>query len=155
MKTLITPEQVIAIAFSESEHILTSTISPADIAAATDRYILPIMGQSFINSMLAGRYAEVLSDYVAPALAFGVRVIVQPTINVRTADVGLVAPTGEVIRAASQSAAEALQHSLKIRMRQLLRRLSRHLSSVGYAEYDKTKDVLNRCSIDGGFVQTI
>ena len=50
---------------------------------------------------------------------------------------------------------DALMLSLRMRTRQLLKRLSNYLNSNehSFSEYRKEYNILNRCSIDGGFVQ--
>ena len=153
MKCLITPEDVLKIAFCEAEYIRPTTISNTDIEVATNRYILPIVGHDLVVSLLNGQYPTLLEHYVAPALAFAVRHTVQPTLNLRTADSGLLSPRTENHTAPQQSAVEAYSTSIKSRMRELLCRLSDHLNGGSYAEYNHKSNILNRCSIDGGFVQ--
>lgn len=153
MKRLITPEQVVSLAFSDAEYISVATISDSDIDAATNRYILPIVGQSLVDALLEQNYSALLEQYVAPALAFAVRHSIQPTLNLRTADRGLLAPRTDNYTTPSQSAVITYRSSIKNRMRELLCRLSDHLNSAEYEEYNPKQNILNRCSIDGGFVQ--
>ncbi|MBQ7310587.1 MAG: hypothetical protein IJW88_03570 [Alistipes sp.] len=153
MKRLITPEQVVSLAFSDAEYISVATISDSDIDAATNRYILPIVGQSLVDALLEQNYSALLEQYVAPALAFAVRHSIQPTLNLRTADSGLLAPRTDNYTTPSQRAVITYRSSIKNRMRELLCRLSDHLNSAEYEEYNPKQNILNRCSIDGGFVQ--
>ena len=155
MNRLITPEQVIQSAFGEAEYLSAQAVSDADIVAATSRYIAPILGDELVQRLADGHYAELLEEYVAPALAAAVRYMVQPLINLRTGDSGLVAPKGEYFAAPSKQATAELQQRLKCRMRELLRRLSDHLNgnSKSYAEYNYECNILNRCLTDGGVVQ--
>ena len=155
MRTVITPEQTVALAFGEGNYLSADIISSADIAAAQHRYIVPIVGEELLDMILDGDYSELVGEYVAPALAYATRLIVQPAINLRMGDSGLVAPRGEAMESPDESAVEALMGSLKIRTRQLLKRLSAFLNqnSEDFPEYKPESNVLNRCSIDGGFVQ--
>ena len=153
MKPLITPEQVISIAFCEAGYLDPTTISEVDILAATNRYLLPIVGQQLLDALLEQRYVDLLDNYVAPALAFAVRHTVQPTLNLRTAEGGLTAARTESSTTPAQSAVDSYSGSIKSRMRELLVRLSDHLNSGCYTEYNPKYNILNRCSIDGGLVQ--
>lgn len=155
MRVVITPEQVVALAFGECNYLSADVVSVADIAAAQSRYIVPIVGEELLEMILEGDYGELADEYVAPALAYATRLIVQPAINLRMGDSGLVAPRGDAMQSPGESAVEALMGSLKIRTRQLLKRLSAFLNQNidTFPEYKPECNVLNRCSIDGGFVQ--
>ena len=83
MRTIIDSSQVVALAFGEAEHLSNQVASSADIAVATERYIAPILGQKLTDALIEGKYSDFVEEYVAPALAFAVRLIVQPAINLR------------------------------------------------------------------------
>ena len=155
MRTVITPEQVVSIAFGEGNYLSANIVSSADIVAAQDRYLIPIMGQTLLEAVLDGDYEDFMANYVAPAAAFATRLRVQPAINLKLGDSGLVAPRGDAVETPLQSAVDALMLSLRMRTRQLLKRLSNYLNSNehSFSEYRKEYNILNRCSIDGGFVQ--
>ncbi len=156
MTTLITPQTVVAIAFGGEEFLSPQRITTADITAAVERFLVPVMGRALIEKLVVGEYSALLEEYVAPAAAFAVRTLIQPTLNVRTGDAGAMIPQGDNTQAAPQSMLKTLQLSLKNRTSTLLRALSNHLSqnSSLYPEYDPRNDILKHCSINGGFVQT-
>lgn len=156
MKTIITPQTVISLAFGGEEFISPQRVTTADIAAATHRFLVPIMGSALVEKVADGGYPTLLDQFVAPALAFAVRTLLQPSLNVRTGDAGVMIPQGDNTHAAWQSTLKTLQLSLKNRTSTLLRMLSDHLSqnSSLYPEYDQKHDILKHCSINGGFVQT-
>ena len=156
MNTLITPQQVVDIAFAGSFYLSPQSIGSADIVAATARYVEPIAGRALIDALAEGKYAELLESYVVPALAFAVRALVQPALALRMGEGGLAAPRTESSTAPTSEATRALQRSVTKRARQHLHRLSDHLNNNAslYAEYDPKLNILNRCSIDGGLVQT-
>lgn len=155
MRPIITPEQVVALAFRGGEYLPPNIISDSDIIAAQERYITPIVGADMINLLMEGDYEELTTDFIAPTLAIATRLLVQPMLNLRMGESGLFAPRGEAMEEPSQSATKALMSALKLRTRQLLKVLSRHLdeNSGDYPEYNPKYNILNRCSIDGGFVQ--
>lgn len=155
MKTLITPAQAVALAFTDGEYVSPATVGEPDIAAAMHRYVLPVVGGSLADALAEGRYAALTEDYVAPALAMSVRTMIQRSLNVRTGQVGLSIPTGRGSDTALKSASDELQRSLARRRRALLRRLSDYLAAHAeeFPEYRPEEDAMQKCSIDGGFVQ--
>lgn len=155
MKTLITPEQVVTLAFGDGEYVAPDAVRETDIAAAEHRYIRPIVGGQLCEALAEGRYAALLDDYVAPALAMAVRTMLQRAINVCTGQAGLVVADSEGAKAAPTAAADTLQRSLVRRRRALVRRLSEHLCSEreSYPEYNPAEDAAQHCSIDGNIIQ--
>ena len=95
MNMLITPEEVIRLSFRESEYLRSTTVLEADIVAATDRFITPIIGQTMVEQLSLGDYRELMSDYIAPALAASVRLLIQPLLNIRTEEAGATPPRTE------------------------------------------------------------
>ena len=129
MKTIIDQSLVLALAFGEAEHLSHQVVGSADIIVATERYITPILGQKLTDALVEGKYSDLAEEYVAPALAFAVRLVIQPAINLRMGDSGLVAPKGEAMESPDSDAVRQLQRSLRMRAKQLLRRLSDYVSS--------------------------
>ena len=154
IKCLITPHEVVRLAFGDGEYIAEETVTMADIAAAEFSHIRPIVGEALYKRMLENGYAELVEEYVAPALAMAVRVMIQPALNVRTGQGGLVMPSTAHASAATTAASEALLGSLRQRRQRLIARLSHHLkeNAEKYIEYDAANDITNKCRIDGGFI---
>jgi hypothetical protein len=155
MKTLITNEQVITLAFGDGEYLSPEVILDSDIASAEDRYILPVVGEELYQALLAGSQKVLLDDYVAPALAMAVRTMIQPALNVRTGQAGLHISSSMRADSSTKTAVQTLQKSLRTRRQALLKRLSNYLRnhSAEYPAYDPGRDILQKCSIDGGYVQ--
>ena len=155
MKTIIDVESVLTLAFAEAEHLSREVVGSTDILVATERYITPILGQKMVDTLIEGKYCDFAEKYVAPALAFAVRSVIQPAINLRLGDSGLVAPRGEAMEQPNGEAVKGLNRSLKIRTRQLLKRLSEAVeqNKGQFVEYESKCNIFNRCSIDGGVVQ--
>ncbi|MBP3423590.1 MAG: hypothetical protein J6K57_00940 [Alistipes sp.] len=157
MKTIIDQSVVLALAFGEAEHLSRQVVGSADILVAQERYIVPILGRELTDALIEGKYSEFVEEYVAPALAFAVRLVIQPAINLRLGDSGLVAPRGEAMESPDAAATRGLLRSLKVRTRELLKRLSAFVeqNKGQFAEYDSKCNIFNRCSIDGGVVQIL
>lgn len=156
MKNIITPAKAVSLAFGEGEYMPPESLSDADIAAAAHRYLEPVTGARLAAALAAGEYPALRDDYAAPALALGVRLLVQPSLDIRTGRAGSVVQRSTTAEPASAEARAAAMRSVRCRMRELLRRLGRHLDehAADYPEYDPDANILNRCTTDGGFVQT-
>ncbi|MBR2326037.1 MAG: hypothetical protein IKA49_01605 [Alistipes sp.] len=156
IKKLISAEQVISLAFGDGEYISAAVVGDADIASAEARYILPIVGESLYEELHDGEHESLLAEYVAPALAMAVRCMLQPALNVRTGMGGLSVSTSMRSDSSTKSAIEQLQRSLVKRRQMLLRRLSDYLKQHAeeFPSYDESADAMQRCRIDGGYVQT-
>lgn len=152
MSQLITSEEVIALAFTDGEYISPDVIATSHIEAATYRWIVPVAGQALLDAVAEGSYPELLEDYLKPAIAIHTRLLVQPRLNASTAQLGLSVATGSSRKAADRTLREELLRSLRVQARVALRRLSDYLDANAqlFAEYDKAKNILKRCSIGGG-----
>ena len=155
MKNLITNEQVISLAFGDGEYLSPEAVLDSDIAAAASRYIVPVVGTELYEALLNGSHKSLLDDFVAPALAMAVRTMIQPALNVRTGQLGLQISSSLRADSSTKTAMQTLQKSLRLRRQTLLKRLSNYLRThtLEFSEYNPSNDVLQKCSIDGGFVQ--
>ena len=54
MNTLVTPLQVLKLAFGEGEYLPPEIIAEADIAGAEQRHIVPVVGRALYEKLLAG-----------------------------------------------------------------------------------------------------
>lgn len=155
MNTLITPVQVLRLAFGESAYLPPETVAESDIAAAEQRHIVPVIGRALYERLLGGGCPEFVSDYLAAPAALFTRLRIQPRLDIRTDRCGASAPDTDFVQPASAEARRALLVSLRTEARTLLRRAAEHLAAErsAFPEYDPETDILNRCSTDGGFVQ--
>lgn len=156
MKTLITPLQALRLAFGADEYLPPDTVRTDDIAAACERYIVPVVGRPLYEKLLAGSYPAFTADYLAAATALFTRIVVQPRLDVRTGRCGTAAPRSTDMQPADAAARRAVMRSLRTQARTLLRGASEYLAAhpAEFPEYDPDRDILNRCSTDGNLVQT-
>lgn len=154
MNPLITPAQVLALAFTDGESPSPDAVPAAEILVAEVRHIAPVAGRRLLDRLRAGAYPELLEEYVAPALALFVRAALAPRLAVRSGQYGCVQPRSEYYAAASDAQAGALRESLVESARTLLVRLSDHLDAArdDYPEYVPGRNVLHRCRIHGDYV---
>lgn len=155
MKTLITPLQAVALAFGDGEYVAPEALTEADIAAAEQRYIVPVIGRNLHERLAEGAYADFTADYLAPPLALWTRVLVQPLLDVRTGQCGTVAPKPEGGEPATDAQSLRLMRALRTKARTLLRRAAEHLAenAAAFPEYDPRNDITKRCSIHGTYIQ--
>lgn len=155
MKNLITNEQVVSLAYGDGEYLSPEAVLDSDIAAAASRYIVPVVGTELYEALLNGSHKSLLDDFVAPALAMAVRTMIQPALNVRTGQLGLQISSTLRADSSTKTAMQTLQKSLRLRRQTLLKRLSNYLKNHAseFSEYNPSNDVLQKCTIDGGFVQ--
>ena len=132
MNTLITPAQAVALAFADGEYLAPESVTQSDIAAAEQRYLVPVIGRLLYEKLLSGSHAGFTTEYLAAPAALFTRIALQP------------------------QALRELQRSLRRQARTLLRRAAEHLEThaAEFPEYDPHKNILNRCTTDGNFVQT-
>lgn len=156
MKTLISPAEVVRIAFGAAEPLSPEAVAEADIAAAEQRYIVPVIGPSLHERLLAGAYPDFRAAYLAAPAALFTRVAIQPRLDVRTGQCGTTAPKSSLFQPADATARRALVRSLRAQARTLLHRAAEHLAAHAddYPEYEAGNNPLTRCSIDGNLVQT-
>lgn len=155
MKTLITPSEALRRAFGD-EYLPPETLAEADITAAEERYLAPVLGPALHEKLLAGGYPSFVADYLAAPVALFTRALIQPRLDIRTDRGGATAPSTAYARPADAEARRRQRRALLAEARILLRRAARHLADHrdAFPEYDPDNDPLNRCSLDGHLVQT-
>ena len=155
MNTLITPAQAVALAFADGEYLAPESVTQSDIAAAEQRYLVPVIGRLLYEKLLSGSHAGFTTEYLAAPAALFTRIALQPRLDVRTGQCGTVAPKSAAYQPAGTQALRELQRSLRRQARTLLRRAGEYLFAHRneFPEYDPENDTLRRCTTDGGFVQ--
>lgn len=156
MNTLITPIQVLKLAFGDGECLPPSTFTEAQIAAAEERHLVPVVGRALYERLLAGECPELVAGWLAAPIALFVRLAAQPRLDIRTGRTGTLAPYADSGRPADAEALRRMRRSLRTEARTLLRRAAARIAARPdlYPEYDPRRDILNRCSTDGDLVQT-
>ena len=86
-----------------------------------------------------------------------VKLLLQPRLDILTGACGTTAPRSSWSEPADGEALRRLRRALRTEIRALLRRATDYLDThrAEFPEYDPAKNILKRCSTDGGFVQTL
>ena len=155
MQNVITNEEVIQLAFGDGEYVSPEVVCDADIDSAAFRYIIPIVGKELYKELLEGSHEMLRSAFVAPALAMSVRTMIQPALNVRTGQAGLSFSSSLRADSSTKAVITELHKSLKLRRQTLLKRLSSYVREHAseFPSYDVDRDIMQKCSISGGYVQ--
>lgn len=156
MKTLITPPQVLSLAFGEGTALSPQSLTQADIASAEHRYLRPLLGEALHERLLAGEEPAFVADYLAAPLAIFTRVSVQPKLDIQAGACGTTAPKSSWYQPADHASRREALGALRREGRSLLRRACDYLEANAdrFPDYDPTKNPLKRCAIHGNLVQT-
>ncbi len=123
MRTLISPQKVFEQAFTNNECLPQSAVTPADIAAAEQRWIRPALGKALYERLLTTLYNTPLDAPLVAASALFTRALLQPRLDIHTDQMGTTSPGSLHIRHADERA------RLRVR-RELIRQAQLHLRSA-------------------------
>lgn len=150
MRSLVTPEEVVSVAFAADHVITASNITILDILATESRFLCPILGRALYDKLRAGGYPELLSEYVVPQVAAWTRYVVEPVLSERC----------DYDRSRDYSDADyKMNRQLLMQLRSTAQAMSRRLTDYLNAnaatipEYDADANPLNRCMMYGDVVQ--
>ena len=154
MTTLVTPREVIDLAFADGGYLPPEAIGTVDIAAAEARYLLPVTGPALWQKLAEGEYPTLREEFAAPAAACAVRVAMQPALDLHGRAGGTTVAKSSACQPAGQQQLAASHRALRNRLSALLHALSDHLDAhpSDYPEYAPEKNVLHRVLIAGGLV---
>ena len=154
MTTLVTPREVIDLAFADGGYLPPEAIGTVDIAAAEARYLLPVTGPALWQKLAEGEYPTLREEFAAPAAACAVRVAMQPALDLHGGAGGTTVTKSSACQPAGQQQLAASHRALRNRLSALLHALSDHLDAhpSDYPEYAPEKNVLHRVLIAGGLV---
>lgn len=150
MKTIITTQQVVELAYVPEGVMTAAKITIADIVVAESKYLIPIIGESLYDALMAGSYTSLCEDYVAPMVAAWTRYVAEPLLAGRLG-VGYDNDFSEADNDARDAILMRLRHTAAIFSRRLSDYLNAH--SDQFPEYNPIDNPLNHCMIDGGIVQ--
>lgn len=155
MNTLITPTQVVRLAFSPDESLPPEAVTDADIAAAAQRYLIPVIGSPLYERLMTEVDRSFIDHYVAAPLALFTRLLIQPRLDIRTGRCGTTAPKYDGTTPAAEEARRMQRQALLTQARALLRRAVDRIELYPetFPEYDPKQNALKRCSLDGKLVQ--
>lgn len=159
MKPLISPQKAFQLAFSPHEQLPAEALSTELITLAQERYLRPVIGEKLLAALEEGLYPQLLEEFIAPVIAFGVRVQLLPTLRQALSTGGLVTPTTDGWKGLDEERFTSMMRALRHRLEGLRRRLDEELELLHeadtLAEYEPAENIRQRCRIHGGFVQVV
>lgn len=153
MHTLISPREVVEIAFAGSEPLNESSVGETVIMTAEQKFIRPVLGNLY-DSLLNNLYPELLDEYIKAPLALYVKLLVLPSMAVHTGTMGIVQHHSKNMETSSRSQQSALESQTRASAMSLIKRAITHieLNPTRYPEYDGSQNILNKTSIEGHIV---
>ncbi len=153
MNLLITPAEVCSLAFASSPGVRPDAITEPTILSAQEKFIRPVLGPLY-ESVENGRAAQLLNDYIKPALAYYVKLLILPSIAVSAGSLGLIQQKGGNFTPATAENIAPLRRRTRSEATALIRRAVNHIeaSPTLYPEYDPAQNILNRISINSQIV---
>lgn len=118
MRNLITPQEVIDLAFAENSNMMAESISDTAIRIAEIKYIRPAFGVMY--PLLADKYADYTNDYVKPALAYFVKCEIVSSIAIDMSNSGVAVANPQYQSAATDKQRQRLYDSEMSKAKTLL-----------------------------------
>lgn len=116
MTTLVTPREVIDLAFADGGYLPPEAIGTVDIAAAEARYLLPVTGPALWQKLAEGEYPTLREEFAAPAAACAVRVAMQPALDLHGGAGGTTVTKSSACQPAGQQQLAASHRALRNRL---------------------------------------
>jgi hypothetical protein len=156
MNLLITPAQVAETAFRAPDFITPDAVGEATILAAQQKYIRPVLGDALYDAVCRGDYPTLVEDHLKLPLALYVKMLMLPSLAVQAGAAGVVEVNSKNLARAGEGKLRAALRRLRGDARALMRRAAGHIETApgDYPEYDPARNILNRCSTEGGLVLT-
>ena len=153
MELIITPSEVVRIAFAPSEFVREEAITESAILAAQQKFILPALNGLY-DALLAGRYPELKTGYVAPVLALYVKLLVLPALAAQAGTTGITEPRSDCFDPVSDNRLRFLLRRVRNEARALMRPLVEKIESEPerYPDYDPNKNILHQTLSAGEIV---
>jgi hypothetical protein len=156
MKTLVSTAEVLKRAFKSHEKLPHDTIREADVEAVEWRRLRPVLGAALHDRLLQGDDVAFVQAYLADAIALLTRAEVLPRMAHFCSAVGAFRPSPADTTPTDNETLLLDVRTAKRHATTLLRRAVAYIEAhaTDYPEYDPAQNILNRCTTDGGFVQT-
>lgn len=153
MEKLITREEVVRLAFASNPSIAPSAIPETAIVTAQEKFVRPVVGRLY-ERIGGGELPALLDEYIKPALAFYVKLLVLPVVASPVGQTGVVKYRSSGFAPASERELSRLERKTRSNALMLMRIAVAHIESNRqlYPEYEPSENVLNRISTDGGIV---
>ncbi len=150
---LVTPGEVVQIAFRGAESVDPNLIGEAMIVTAQYKFIRPVLGKLY-EALSEGKYTQLLDEYIKPPLAHYVKWLLLPRLSVQCGTIGLVQFKGDNFSAADGKGVTRLAKQVRSDAQVLMKRAVERIESSleEFPEYEPEQNVLNRIALIGDWV---
>ncbi len=150
-KFLISAREVNALAFSTPDSTgnnASVAVPETTLLSAQEKFIRPVVGALY-ERLERRELPELLENYIKPALALYVKLLLLPGLAVSAGRTGLVYNYGNHLKPADEEASRALARRTRTDAETLMRRAIAHIEAHPdrYPEYRPAENVLNRLSL--------
>ncbi len=124
----MTPSEVVAAAFENSEAFDTGKITPATILEAQRKFLRPALGNLY-GPLLADGFPDLLEEYLKAPLALYVKWLVMPSLAVQCGNTGIVTPKADTFSPADARPLAHARRAVKVSANALLRCAVEHIAA--------------------------
>ena len=151
--TLITPAEVLALAFSPVEYRQEELVGQTVIEVAQARLLEPVFGPLYAV-LGEAHYEDFTDEYIKPALAYSVRYLTLAERCAHVAAFGVVQGQTAYAKTAPQETLVLLRKQARSHAMTLLDRAVAHVEShpERFPEYDPEQNIGKRVLFKGGFI---
>lgn len=148
MKRIITAAEVIKWAFASSPEIREQDICATTILLAEEKFIKPVVGGLWPR-MVEGGTVALLNEYIKPALAQYVKLLLLSQLAASVGSLGVVQYKSGTFSPANEKQLKLLRSQARSNANSLMRRAVEHIENNMelYPEYEPAQNILNRRSI--------
>lgn len=158
MKPIISPAEVISLAFGTTHTLREGDIPTHTILATQRRFIRPVVGEELYALLTAEspeeRVASFSAEYLKTPLALYVASQLLPSLAVQVGSAGVVRLSGESFEAADEGSLRRASRRLRCDADALLDAATDYLASSlsTFPEYHPSENIRERISMEGGVV---
>lgn len=151
--TLITPAEVLALAFPSTECQREELVGETMIETARIRWLEPVLG-ALCAVLEEERYKDFTDEYIKPALAYYVRYLALAECSAHVATFGVVQGYTAYAKTAPQETLTLLRKQARSLADTLLNKAVAHVENdpERFPEYDPEQNVGKRVLFKGGFI---
>lgn len=151
--SLITPAEVLELAFPSNQYIPEEMILPAKIETAQYRFLKPALGDLYA-CLTEERFELFLDRFVKPALAYYVRYLIIDDLCALPGAAGLLQAETDYAESAPEKNMERMKRQAKedadVLLRQALEYVADHAEQ--FPEYDVEQEKSHKVCMKGGFI---
>ncbi|MBO7299986.1 MAG: hypothetical protein J6U53_01085 [Tidjanibacter sp.] len=158
MKTILTPAEVLTIAFGTTHTLREGDVPEHTILATQRKFLRPVLGEAMFEEVVgdspSADIQELTARYLKTPLALYTASLLLPTIAMQVGAAGVVRVAGESFRAVDNRALSRLSRRLRSDASALLDSATDYLASHPdrYPLYDPKENIRERILLKGGIV---